>query len=146
MFGEGLTTAEPGSAQGLYLIVTDIEAARAELLERGIPVSEVFHDGGGVLFHGHADGTATHDLPAQQRLAGRHPEGSPPTPPTPRSATPTATAGSCRRSPSASPAGRGVRAGRRSGTGRRPAAGTVPHHRHDLRISDERSNDGPRRP
>ncbi len=75
IFGEGLTTAEPGSAQGLYLIVTDIEAARTGLLERGIAVSEVFHDGGGVLFHGHADGTATHDLPAQRRLAGRHPEG-----------------------------------------------------------------------
>ena len=75
IFGEGLTPAEPGSVQGLYLVVTDIEAARAELLERGIAVSEVFHDGAGVLFHGHAAGTVTHDLPAQRRLPGRHPEG-----------------------------------------------------------------------
>lgn len=39
----GVTSAVPGSAQGLYLIVSDIEAARAELLNRGIDVSEVFH-------------------------------------------------------------------------------------------------------
>lgn len=38
--GEGLTTAEPGQAQGPYLIVTEIEAARAELLECGTPVSD----------------------------------------------------------------------------------------------------------
>jgi hypothetical protein len=33
----------PGSAQGLYLVVSDIEAARAELVDRGVDVSEVFH-------------------------------------------------------------------------------------------------------
>jgi catechol 2,3-dioxygenase-like lactoylglutathione lyase family enzyme len=42
-FGKGLTSAVPGSAQGLYLIVSDIEAARAELVDRGVDVSEVFH-------------------------------------------------------------------------------------------------------
>jgi catechol 2,3-dioxygenase-like lactoylglutathione lyase family enzyme len=48
IFGQNVTAAEPGSAHGLYLIVSDIEAARAELLGRGaLDVSEVFHDTGG---------------------------------------------------------------------------------------------------
>jgi catechol 2,3-dioxygenase-like lactoylglutathione lyase family enzyme len=42
-FGRGITSAVPGSAQGLYLVVSNIEAARAELIERGVDVSEVFH-------------------------------------------------------------------------------------------------------
>lgn len=42
-FGVGVTTAPPGSAKGLYLVVSDIEAARAELAGRGVDVSEVFH-------------------------------------------------------------------------------------------------------
>ena len=42
-FGTGLTKAAPGSAQGLYLVVTDIEAARADLVARGVDVSEIFH-------------------------------------------------------------------------------------------------------
>lgn len=42
-FGTKITTAAPGSAQGLYLIVPDVEAARKELVARGIEVSEVFH-------------------------------------------------------------------------------------------------------
>ena len=46
IFGKNVTAAPPGSAQGLYLIVSDIEAAHAELLSRGVEVSEVFHDGG----------------------------------------------------------------------------------------------------
>src|SRR6202162_6290318 len=46
IFGKNVTGAAPGSAQGLYLIVTDIEAARKELLARGVEVSEVFHDAG----------------------------------------------------------------------------------------------------
>ena len=48
IFGKSVTAAAPGSAQGLYLIVSDIEAARKELLGRGIEISEVFHDAGGV--------------------------------------------------------------------------------------------------
>jgi catechol 2,3-dioxygenase-like lactoylglutathione lyase family enzyme len=48
IFGKNVTTAAPGSAQGLYLIVSDIEAARAELLRRGVEVGEVFHDADGV--------------------------------------------------------------------------------------------------
>ena len=46
IFGKNVTAAAPGSAQGLYLIVSDIEAARAELLGRGVKVSEVFHSDG----------------------------------------------------------------------------------------------------
>jgi catechol 2,3-dioxygenase-like lactoylglutathione lyase family enzyme len=45
IFGKNVTGAAPGSTQGLYLIVSDIEAARAELLGRGVEVSEVFHGG-----------------------------------------------------------------------------------------------------
>ena len=48
IFGKNVTPAAPGSAQGLYLIVSDIEAARKELLDRGIEVSEVFHGGNNV--------------------------------------------------------------------------------------------------
>ena len=47
IFGKNVTAAAPGSAQGLYLIVSDIVAARDELRERGIEVSEVFHSDGG---------------------------------------------------------------------------------------------------
>src|SRR5688572_18971046 len=46
IFGKNVTAAAPGSAQGLYLIVSDIEAARADLLGRGVQVSEVFHSDG----------------------------------------------------------------------------------------------------
>jgi catechol 2,3-dioxygenase-like lactoylglutathione lyase family enzyme len=42
-FGTNITSAAPGSAQGLYLIVAEIEAARADLVARGVEVSEVFH-------------------------------------------------------------------------------------------------------
>ena len=42
-FGKGITTAAPGSAQNLYLVVSDIEAARTELIARGAKVSEAFH-------------------------------------------------------------------------------------------------------
>src|SRR5579863_1561322 len=44
-FGTKMTSAAPGSARGLYLIVSDIQAARAELAARGANVSEVFHAG-----------------------------------------------------------------------------------------------------
>ena len=48
IFGKNVTAASPGSVQGLYLIVSDIEAARKDLLRRGIAVSEVFHGGDNV--------------------------------------------------------------------------------------------------
>jgi catechol 2,3-dioxygenase-like lactoylglutathione lyase family enzyme len=45
-FGTGVTSAVPGSARGLFLVVSDIEAARAELVGLGVGVSEVFHRAG----------------------------------------------------------------------------------------------------
>jgi catechol 2,3-dioxygenase-like lactoylglutathione lyase family enzyme len=48
IFGKNVTAAAPGSAQGLYLIVSDIDAARSELLGRGVKISEMFHDAAGV--------------------------------------------------------------------------------------------------
>jgi catechol 2,3-dioxygenase-like lactoylglutathione lyase family enzyme len=42
-FGKGVTSAPPGSAQNLYLVVSDIEAARAELVGHGVDVSELLH-------------------------------------------------------------------------------------------------------
>ena len=57
IFGTGITSASPGSADGLQLVVADIEAARDELISHGAEVSEVFHDAGGVFHHaGTADG------------------------------------------------------------------------------------------
>ena len=46
IFGKNVTAAAPGSAQGLYLVVSDIKDARDELLRRGVGISEVFHDAG----------------------------------------------------------------------------------------------------
>ena len=46
IFGRNVTAAAPGSAQGLYLIVSDIQAARKNLLDRGVQISEVFHNEG----------------------------------------------------------------------------------------------------
>jgi catechol 2,3-dioxygenase-like lactoylglutathione lyase family enzyme len=64
IFGKSVTSAAPGSAQGLHLIVDDIEAARAQLQDRGATMSEVFHDAGGVFHHA---GTA-------ERVSGPAPE------------------------------------------------------------------------
>ena len=51
LFGKGLTNEKPGSVQGLHLTVSDVVAAQADLVARGIDVSEVFHDAGGVFHH-----------------------------------------------------------------------------------------------
>lgn len=51
IFGTGLTGAAPGSAEGLHLVVDDIDAARTELAAKGAEVSDVFHDAGGVFHH-----------------------------------------------------------------------------------------------
>lgn len=48
IFGKNVTAAAPGSSQGMYLIVSDIEAARNELLSRGVEIGEVFHDASGI--------------------------------------------------------------------------------------------------
>src|SRR3954453_14259637 len=44
IFGKNVTAAAPGSARGLYLIVSDLEAARDALLSRGVEIGEIFHD------------------------------------------------------------------------------------------------------
>lgn len=64
IFGKGVTTSVPGSAQGLMLVVDDIEKARAELIGDGIAVSEVFH------FDGNLDVVGT-----KGRAPGRDPQG-----------------------------------------------------------------------
>jgi catechol 2,3-dioxygenase-like lactoylglutathione lyase family enzyme len=64
IFGAKLTSAAPGSVQGLHLIVSDVVAARAALAARGVEISEVFHDAAGV-FH-----RADHD----NRVSGPDPE------------------------------------------------------------------------
>ena len=69
IFGKNVTAAAPGSAQGLYLIVSDIEAARTELLGRGVEISEVFHDANGVYL-----GTDEPYLFGRLRVSGPDPE------------------------------------------------------------------------
>lgn len=98
IFGSNVTAATPGSAQGLYLIVSDIEEARRDLVARGVEVGEIFHDASGVY--------AGKDEPylfGRLRIAGRDPEQR-----SYRSFAsfrdPDATAGSFRKSPLVCPA------------------------------------------
>jgi catechol 2,3-dioxygenase-like lactoylglutathione lyase family enzyme len=65
MFGKGFTPAAPGSVQGTFLVVDDLEAARAQLVGRGVEVSEVFHFDGMLLRAGGTTG----------RVLGPDPEG-----------------------------------------------------------------------
>jgi len=74
IFGKGVTSAAPGSIQGLYLVVSDIEQARAELIGRDIEVGEVFHDAGGLFHHSHEAGEVVHPAEGQARVAGPHPD------------------------------------------------------------------------
>src|SRR5260221_1785935 len=69
IFGKNVTAAAPGSAQGLYLIVSDIEAARDELLGQGVEISEVFHGAGDVYA-----GTDEPYLFGRLRVGGPDPE------------------------------------------------------------------------
>ena len=66
IFGSGVTSASPGSAQGLHLVVTDIDEARVELSGCGADVSEVFHDAGGVFHHAGTDARASGPAPNHQ--------------------------------------------------------------------------------
>jgi len=66
IFGTGITSAAPGSADGLQLTVTDIDAARAELTSHGAEVSEVFHDAGGVFHHAGTEGRVSGPAPDHQ--------------------------------------------------------------------------------
>jgi catechol 2,3-dioxygenase-like lactoylglutathione lyase family enzyme len=69
IFGKNVTSVAPGSAQGLYLVVSDIEAARRELLRRGVEISEVFHGASGVYA-----GTDEPYLFGRHRVSGPDPE------------------------------------------------------------------------
>ena len=59
ILGTGITSAAPGSLQDLQLTVFDIEKARADLVARGVDVSETFHDAGGVLHRAGDEGRVT---------------------------------------------------------------------------------------
>jgi len=65
IFGKGLTAAAPGSTQDLMFVVDDIDRAHDELVARGVEVSDVFHDVGGVFHHAGSEG----------RVPGPDPEG-----------------------------------------------------------------------
>jgi catechol 2,3-dioxygenase-like lactoylglutathione lyase family enzyme len=67
-FGKGVTAAAPGSAQDLFLIVSDIEAARQELIGSGVDVGEPFHCGTGFACRFDCTGT-------KERVTGKDPEG-----------------------------------------------------------------------
>jgi len=67
-FGKNMTAAAPGSIHDLYLIVSDIEAAREELIALGVEVSDVFHEG--------KPGTRFHCGDAHARVSGPSPNGS----------------------------------------------------------------------
>ena len=86
MFGKGFTSAAPGSVQGTFLVVEDLEAARARLAGLGVDVSEVFHFEGNLLTVG-----------TKGRAPGPDPEGAR-TSPSLHSRIQTATAGCFRRS------------------------------------------------
>lgn len=64
IFGNKLTASAPGSAEGLHLVVSDIVEAHSELVGRGVDISDVFHDAGGVFHHA---GT-------EARVSGPHPD------------------------------------------------------------------------
>jgi catechol 2,3-dioxygenase-like lactoylglutathione lyase family enzyme len=63
IFGRNVTTAAPGSIQGLLLVVSDIVATRDEPLRRGVEIGELFHEAGGIFHHGGAE----------RRLSGPNP-------------------------------------------------------------------------
>jgi catechol 2,3-dioxygenase-like lactoylglutathione lyase family enzyme len=67
-FGKNITSAAPGSAQDIYLVVSDIEAARRALVARDVVVSEVFYEG--------KPGARFHNADANNRVSGRSPNGS----------------------------------------------------------------------
>ena len=65
IFGKGITSARPGSADNLVLAVADIQAARDDLIARGVEVSEVFHYAGGPF----------NNAVEKPRVSGRDPQG-----------------------------------------------------------------------
>jgi catechol 2,3-dioxygenase-like lactoylglutathione lyase family enzyme len=78
-FGTNIASAAPGSAESLYLVVSDIEAVRDDLLARGVEVSEVFHEGApGARFHeaGRVAGRAPNDSTYGSFAAFSDPDGN----------------------------------------------------------------------
>jgi catechol 2,3-dioxygenase-like lactoylglutathione lyase family enzyme len=69
IFGKNVTTAAPGSVKGVHLIVSDIQAARDELLRRGIKISEPFHDAGGIFHHAGGKGLVSGPNPQRKSYA-----------------------------------------------------------------------------
>jgi catechol 2,3-dioxygenase-like lactoylglutathione lyase family enzyme len=65
IIGEGITAAVPGSFEGLQLTVYDIDTARAELIDRGVEVSEPFHDITGAFHHAGTEGRVPGADPAR---------------------------------------------------------------------------------
>jgi catechol 2,3-dioxygenase-like lactoylglutathione lyase family enzyme len=63
IFGQGVTSTPPGAAEGLQLSVYDIDEARADLLGRGVDVSETFHDVTGVFHHAGTEGRVSGPAP-----------------------------------------------------------------------------------
>ena len=69
IFGKNVTPAAPGTAQGLHLIVSDIEAVRNELIRRGVEIGAPFHDTGGVFHHADATSVVSGPNPLRQSYA-----------------------------------------------------------------------------
>ena len=90
IFGSGVTPTAPGSVQGLYLIVSNIEVARADLLDRGVKVSEPFYDVSGLFHHLNGEGIVTGLQPQRKAMEPMRPL-----------AILMVTGGFCRRSPHA---------------------------------------------
>ena len=68
-FGAKLTSASPGSVEGLYLIVSDLEVARRQLIDRGVEVGEVFHEGAiGARFQPGESGRLTGPAPESRHV------------------------------------------------------------------------------
>jgi catechol 2,3-dioxygenase-like lactoylglutathione lyase family enzyme len=63
IFGTGVTSAPAGSFEGLQLTVYDIDEARADLIARGVEVSETFHDVTGIFHHAGTGGRASGPAP-----------------------------------------------------------------------------------
>ncbi|MGA9285757.1 MAG: VOC family protein [Solirubrobacteraceae bacterium] len=63
IFGKGVTSATPGSSEGLQLTVYDIDQARADLVARGVDVSELFHDTTGIFHHAGSKGRVSGPAP-----------------------------------------------------------------------------------
>jgi predicted enzyme related to lactoylglutathione lyase len=69
MLGAQISAATPGSVQGLHISVSDIEDARDNLIQRGIAVSELFHDDGGIFHRSGPEGHASGPNPEHKSYA-----------------------------------------------------------------------------